>query len=245
MSISESGSVLNSGYLSTDTELEAVGALEATTHFLLAVESDPSMWKWAIIALHNAVQGFMVLALQGTWNVTVQRREQRDRKLKARREYYRAREVGDEQAANEFNEIMLFGEADLAPFAELYGRIKTPDHGMIQFMDSRYFEPRPTDDQCIECLNDLRNEFIHFVPSRRRFLLARFPAITQAGLHVITFLLHDSRNIRWFHGSDRENLKPRVELALRTATEALARIAASYAKFPRPVPPICGSHPEE
>jgi hypothetical protein len=235
----------HSPYLSTDAEHEAVGALEATAQFLEAVESDPSMWKWAIIALHNAVQGFMVLALQGTWNVTVLRREQRKRKLEAQRDYYRAQNAGDEAAAEVANEIMLFGDAELASFEDLYGRIKSPDFGMIQFMNSRYYEPRPTDDRCMECLNDVRNEFAHFVPSRRRYLLTRFPAITETGLHVISFLLHQSNNIRWFQGSDRDSLRPRVDRALGRANEALARISADYEGLPLPISPLCGSKADD
>ncbi len=230
-----------SPYLSTDTEHEAVRALEATAQFLEEAESDPTKWKWAIIALHNAVQGFMVLALQGTWNVTVLRREQRERKLKAQQDYYRARKAGDEAAANAANEIMLFGEAELAPFEHLYARIKSPDYGMRQFMESQHFTARPGDDQCIECLNDLRNEFIHFVPSRRRMLLTRFPAVTEAGLYLISFLLRDSKNIHWFHGRDRQNLKPRAENAIDRCMASLTRINKEYADLPRPAAPACGA----
>jgi len=34
--------------------------------FILEVQEDDYNWKWAIIALHNSTQAFMVLALQGT-----------------------------------------------------------------------------------------------------------------------------------------------------------------------------------
>ena len=230
-----------SPYLSTDTEREAVGALEATARFLEEVGTDPTMWKWAIIALHNAVQGFMVLALQGTWNVTVLRREQRERKLKAQQDYYRARTAGDDVTAETTNEIMLFGEAELAPFEHLYSRIKSPDQGMLQFMDSQHFTARPGDDQCMECLNDLRNEFIHFIPSQRSFLLTRFPAVTEVGLYLISFLMSESMNIQWFHGLDCKSLKPRAVHALDRCSAALARISADYAELPRPAAPACGA----
>jgi hypothetical protein len=232
-------------YLSTDTDHDAVEALESTARFLDSVLTDADMWKWTIIALHNAVQGFMVLALQGTWHVTVLRREQRERKLRAQQEFYRARETGDIQAAKQANQVMLFGDADLAPFEELYSRIKSADLGMIQFVGSQHFIPRPTDDQCMECLDDLRNEFLHFVPSSRRFLLTRFPAVTEIGLHVISFLVHESNNITWYRGHDRRGLNRRVDLALKHATISLERISRAYVGLPRPIAPFCGSLVEE
>ena len=56
-------------YLSTNERKEAVDAIEMTARFLEEAKENPDRWKWVMIALLNAVQAFMVLALQGTWNV--------------------------------------------------------------------------------------------------------------------------------------------------------------------------------
>ncbi|MDZ4654259.1 MAG: hypothetical protein U1F44_00005 [Coriobacteriia bacterium] len=53
-------------FLRTDETEEAVSALEMVTEALVGVEDDHYRWKWAIIALHSAVQGFLVLALRGS-----------------------------------------------------------------------------------------------------------------------------------------------------------------------------------
>ena len=234
-------------YLKTDDDEEAVGALEMTAHLLEAAERDPQrMWKWAVIALHNAVQGFMVLNLRGTWNVGALHRDQRTEKLKAQQVFYKATAAGDEVAAAAANEKMLWGEAELASFVYLYARIKDPDGVMIQFMHSRVFKPRENDDRCMNCLNDIRNEFMHYVPHvMRRFLLTQFPAVTEVGLHVISFLLNESGNILWARGLDRRGLKSRADDALRRAQEALVRLQAAYTGYPLPRWPLCAAEPEE
>jgi hypothetical protein len=50
-------------WLRTDEREDAVRSLEWAASFANDVESDPHVWKWQLVALHNAVQGFMVLAL--------------------------------------------------------------------------------------------------------------------------------------------------------------------------------------
>jgi hypothetical protein len=162
--------------------------------------------------------------------------------LKAQDAFYKATEAGDEATAAAASDVMLFSEADLAAFMRLYERIKSRKHGMIQLMDSRVFEPRDTDEQCMACLNDIRNEFMHYVPHvTRYFLLTQFPAITETGLHVIAFLLNDSGNIYWVRGPDWDGLNPRADEALGRAYAALARLSAAYADFPLPRAPLCGS----
>jgi hypothetical protein len=232
-------------YLTTNERKEAVDAIEMTARFLEEVETNPDRWKWVIIALHNAVQAFMILALKGTWPVTVTHRDQRTKKLKAQQEFYRATEAGDEQAAAAANEVMLFGEGDLAAFIRLYDRTKDPKGIMRQFVHSKVFVPRAKDDMCMECLNNTRNEFMHFMPMTRGFLLTQFPAITETGLHVISFLVNESNNITWFPGIDEDDYEPRVHVALDGANAALGRIQADYEGLSPPVAPLCGSVSED
>ena len=79
----------------------------------------------------------------------------------------------------------------------------------------------------------------------RRFLLTQFPAVTEVGLHVISFLLNDSGNIIWVRGPDRKGLKPQADDALRRANEALVRLQAAYADYPLPRWPLCAADPED
>lgn len=230
------------GYLNVDERSDAVGALEMTVLCLEAAETDPQrMWKWAVIALHNAVQAFMVLALKSTWNVRVLQRDQRKKKVEAERAYRRAIEAGNDADAEAAFAIMIAPDGDLAAFIHLYQRIKDPKGAMRQFTHSRHFEPRPSDDQCMECLNNIRNELMHFVPNSWHFLLKQFPAITKTGLHVIGFLLNKSNNITWYPGLDDQDLEVRAAAALARGNEAAARLSAAYADYPLPRTPLCGS----
>lgn len=58
-------------YLRTDELVEAVKGLEMFLSNIRKVKKDLYFWKWAIIALHNSVQGFMVCALRGTNGLSV------------------------------------------------------------------------------------------------------------------------------------------------------------------------------
>ena len=56
--------------LETDESQEAVLALQLVSEQLAHLEStgNPHYWTWIIVGLHNALQGFMVLALRGGRN---------------------------------------------------------------------------------------------------------------------------------------------------------------------------------
>lgn len=113
---------------------------------------------------------------------------------------------------------------------------------MRRYINSREFEPRPTDDQCLKCLNDVRNDFMHFKVQTRSMLLTRFPAMTEAGLHLISFLLHESHVIDWMPDEPYED---QAQEALVRSQAALAKIQRQYAGLARPAAPLCGSPAEE
>ncbi len=230
-------------HFSTDDDREAVGALEGVTFFLDMAENEPAMWRWVITALHGAVQGFMVIALK--WSDTLGSYDQKsiNRRLSARQAFYDATASGDAAAAQTAGQEMHFGDMRLAPFNVLYERIKTDDWPMSQFMHTAIYEPRPNDDRCMDDLNSVRNEFIHFKPMTRGFLLTQFPAMAETGLHVVKFLLEESNNILWANGFDQHGLRDRCNPAIERAYEILDRINAKYADLPRPKPPLCGSEP--
>jgi hypothetical protein len=52
-------------YLRTDEAEEAVSAIEMVSESVTMAKSDIYRWKWALIALHSGVQGFLVLAPRG------------------------------------------------------------------------------------------------------------------------------------------------------------------------------------
>ena len=227
-------------YLQTDAENEALGALETTAGFLEAAAENPEMWKWTILALHNAVQGFMVLALSGSTNWGTLRDEDIASRVQAEHAYRSAAAAGDTATAQQAQNSMLFSPSRLASFQTLYSRIKSSDWWMLKYMNSKHYVPRATDDQCITDLDSVRNEFAHFVPMSRSFLLTQFPAMTATGLHIIDFLVNESGNIHWFSDSAENRFKS----AYARAVQSLARIEVDYAGLPLPGWPLCGSQPE-
>jgi hypothetical protein len=51
-------------WIRTDEQEEAVAALEAFTRFLPFIRGDRFAWRWVILSLHIALQGFMVVAIR-------------------------------------------------------------------------------------------------------------------------------------------------------------------------------------
>lgn len=54
------------GYLRTDERIDVISTLRHCLCCLRKVERDELEWKWAIISLHNALQGSLVCTLSGT-----------------------------------------------------------------------------------------------------------------------------------------------------------------------------------
>ncbi len=51
-------------YLRTDEEFEAAEALRMAAQMAEEARHNLSAWRWVVVSLHNAVQGFMVLSLR-------------------------------------------------------------------------------------------------------------------------------------------------------------------------------------
>jgi hypothetical protein len=193
-------------YLRTDESEEAVSALEMVADRLAVVEEDIYQWKWAIIALHNAAQGFMVLALRGTNSFHV---------------------LG-KKAAKAWTEAVAAGEVPppgdrLETYLNLYSRTK--GQRMMMYVNSRKFQPHDTQDDSIRDLNALRNDFVHFLPKGWSLEVSGLPAMFEDVLAYVDFLGWDSGNVVWID----EDLETRAKAALDTARHEAASIERAYA----------------
>jgi hypothetical protein len=209
-----------SPWLTTDETNEAVGALEMAARHLEEAAQDAHMWKWALLALHNAIQGFMVLALRGTWAVGTLSQDVRDRQIAAHHALLKAIEQGDHAAveAAEEQERRLWAENHLAGFNWLYARIKDEDQwAMRQWGNDKVFDPGPTCDQSMEHLKSLRDDYLHFVPKTRTDSVTRFTTIALDGLSMIAFLMNETNLITWMPWEDNE---ARADTALARALRA-------------------------
>lgn len=155
-------------YLHTDEEFEAANAMTMAAQFALSIEIDPHLWRWAVIALHSAAQGAMVLSLRhgnGLLALT-------DKSYSAW------------MAAYEKNEIPPPDKLDT--YLNLYKKVKHREIG--QFGGNTRFSPFGTEGGDIKRLNSLRNEFIHFTPKIWSLEFTGLPRICLSVARLISFL---------------------------------------------------------
>ena len=124
-------------FIETDERKEAMKALEFVTFALRLSSEDVYCWKWVIIAVHNAMQAFIVCAISGTAG------------LGAIKEHIVAKwlKVLDSGSGS-------YPDLSLGWFPELYARMKKEFN----------FVPLPNVDESVDRLNKFRNGFIHFTP---------------------------------------------------------------------------------
>lgn len=165
-------------YYRTDEETEAADALQIAARFAEETLSDIRMWRWALIALHSAVQGFMALSLRHGNGLAALTEESAAAWL----------------AAYEAN-ASSYPEEKLDSYLGLYKKIKSTSYGTIG--GNRRFVPRGSQGWSIRRLNRIRNEFIHFTPKGWSLQLAGLPQICLDALAVVAFLGWETSNIHW------------------------------------------------
>ena len=167
-------------WLETDESQEAVLALQLVSEQLAHLEStgNPHYWTWIIVGLHNALQGFMVLALRGRNNVNVLTED-------CAKEWLAADERKDGK----------YPEQKLDKFLNLYQKIKSDR--MQMYVNSRIFKPSGTQSRSIRKLNSFRNDFMHFVPKGWLIEVSGLTQIVDDCLNIISFLAFECGNIFW------------------------------------------------
>ncbi len=193
----------------TDTFVETVSALEASSDELARVLRDSYRWKWVILALHSILQGMMALALEGGNNLRVL-------KPKDAKRWLDAYESGSPLPA----------DLEMDNFLNLYEKIKSDT--ILFYVTSKKFTPEGTQGKSIKDLNRLRNQFVHFTPCTLAFILNGLPEMTIDCLKIAWFLAYDSGNIDW-----PEELVGRMEKAFKAAAKAAQEIKEAYALPPQ------------
>lgn len=227
----------------TNERTDAVNTLELAADWLEGAERDPQrMWKWAIIGVHGATQGFLVLALKGTWDVPTLTQKKRRTKLRALNEFHeRVAEGKDDDRTLELLSQSIDPSGNLATVPDLYATLKkwvgSPDCPNY----SPDFNPEATDDDCIDRLHAIRGEQSHHRAMPFYYPKTELVATAEAGLRLIDFLLENSGLITWHPEIDEPDLEKRSHEALTRAKAVVGRLAAAYSDMPRPRSPLCGS----
>jgi len=191
-----------SPYLRTDEQEEAVRSLEWAELQARTLDADSYAWKWVLIALHNAIQGFMVLALWNGNGLLALR-------PKVAKKWMEAYESGGPFPAEKLDE-----------FLNLYLKVKDPDN--FHTIGAGPFVPVGTHDHSMSQLNEFRNMFTHFTPKGWSLELAGLPRMCIDTLEVINYLGLQSTAVLWY----KPNRHTRTERALKRMTKTLLRLSA-------------------
>jgi len=183
---------------------EAILSLEKVDYTSELIVNDISEWRWLVISLHNALQGFMVLALRGSNNFAILT-------TKCAAEWMEA-----------YRSDKPLPVERLDSFLNLYKKIK--NDRMLMYGHSKKFKPTDTQGRSIKKLNNFRNDFIHFIPKGWSIEVSGLPQISLDCLSIIGFLSWESGNIIW----NKNSLKTRAERAIRKAKANLLTINNNY-----------------
>ena len=189
-------------WLRTDEYEEAVSSLEFATEEIGQVSEDLYRWKWIILSLHNAVQGFMVISLRGTNGLRVLK----DDVAKA---WLKAHEAGEP-----------LPEEKLDSFLNLYKKTKNGLSNGVKF------KPVGTQGRSIKKLDSLRDELIHFTPKGWSLEVSGLPGICIDCFAIIRFLAFESGAATWYE----EEFETRARNALKSVEEAMKPVESLYAK---------------
>jgi len=177
--------------VSFDKHIVGLTSLEILLHCLKTVKEKETYWQWVYISLHSAVQAFMVLTLTGSNSLLTYRDADAELWLK------------------NYHKGLKPPPLNLDSFMKLYE--KTKSESMRFYVHSKKFVPTGSQDESVERLNNLRNDFIHYLSDFSSIWLESFgyPIVIDC-LDYIEFLAFKSNNIIW----DNEQYKIETERLL-------------------------------
>ena len=184
-------------WLRTDEREDAVRALEWTAQVARSVGRDPHNWKWLLISLHNAVQGYIVVALEKGNGLLALRPKVARRWL----------------AAFEGSGPYPVEKEKLDDFLPLYAKVKDRKHFQTPFPATANHDKR------INQLNELRGQFVHFTPCGWSLELAGLPDIVSASVDVALWALDDAGMI-WYKQSHVSRTRAAARQLKRFASSA-------------------------
>lgn len=187
-------------YLRTDEQEEALRSLEWAELQARSLSSDPYSWKWVLIALHNAAQGFMVLALWNGNGLLALR-------PKTAKKWIDAYERGEPYPTEKLDD-----------FLSLYKKVK--ERTNFHTIGAEPFAATERHDYSLSRLNEFRNTFTHFTPKGWSLELAGLPRICLDTLELMNSIGLQSTAVLWYMPTRRL----RAERALKRMTKTLSHL---------------------
>lgn len=163
---------MNMGYITPYFRVneisEPLNAIVMAKEFLEHTEQDTYYLKWTVIAIHNALQGFMVLTLMGTSSLSI---------IIWKEEYHGKTPY----------EVLNDPDKRLIGFSELFKRIKSKEY----MQNNEFKGTTHSINNSIKELNRIRNQFIHYLPLGWSIGIQGIARILLDSLLVISFLTKD------------------------------------------------------
>jgi len=194
-------------WLRTDEQQEVISSLRMVLRSMELVSEDLDHWKWAVIALHNSVQGAMVMSLRAGNDFRVMPE-------KLARQCYQAH-----------RDNKTWPKAKMDSFPNLYKKVQSQE-SMGFYIHSRALPSDANRDRCVTKLLDLRNSFIHFVPQGWSLEVSGLPKVCETIFEMIHFLCWESGNVFW---REESNSMTAQELVSK-ATNIAQKLRAEYVK---------------
>ncbi len=191
-------------WIRTDEAEEAIAALEMVGRFAADASRDPFAWRWVILALHNSLQGFMVIAIRDTAGLFPL-----PEKLAAK--WLQAHEAR-----------APYPKERLDSFPNLYRKIQSEE--IANHLQAKPFQETRSQRRSVDLLHCLRNQFIHFLPASWSLQVSGLPRICLDCLTIVEFLFRDYRFIIW----DKEEHLGRFTAALAEARRVLEPLERDY-----------------
>ena len=208
-------------WLEIDESTDVIASLTVCNKCLVEVAAEPAFWKWAILSLHNALQGAMVCHLSGTAQLGALRSDtveavlawhERDR----RGEIGRISEGLDELGIHKFRFATNHDYPPvekLADATELFRRLQNVDR-RCEGGAGAIIEISADERRSFCRLHELRNEFTHFTPKGWSISLDGLPSMLLDVLGVVDKVAADPWPFRHLDPDDHRQLS-RLLAALR------------------------------
>ncbi len=190
-----------------EEEEDAVAALELVATVSAILKQSPSLWKWMVMGMHNALQGAMVLALQGTDGCGALRDKSQERNRK-----WLASPEGPQP------------KVIMADYGTLLYRVQD-----AELMGGPPLTISVEDWERLERLNNLRREFVHFNPKKWSIELKLLLQLMPLALNAIEHLLTTQTRV---HASLTEDQKERISGSLATARNSLIQFEDKKSSAP-------------
>ena len=163
-------------WFTTDLPDEAITSIELVAELLPKTETEPWRWKWAVIAMDNALQNLFVLAVAHTSGLNV---------LRVKPDEAKAWRTGDAE----------YPEGPLKSFGELFEMAQ--GDAMLKYVHSRPLEVSEDENDFVRWNHRRRNEFVHYKPMSLSVDLESFRLGLRACAEVARKLIQDTGVIMW------------------------------------------------